>query len=180
MEITKITIFGMAGVGKGTTAKLLAEKLGWEALSGGDAFRAMAEEEGMTLQEFEEASKTDERFDLKLDKWVENYGKGHENFVFEARLAWHFILDSFKVKLVCEDNERFRRMQEREGKSIERIKEETEHREDAITERYEKYYGLTNWSDDSNFDLIVDTTHTPPDGVVQKILYEKLRREREV
>lgn len=167
----------MAGVGKGTTAKLLAEKLGWEALSGGDAFRAMAKEEGMTLQEFEEVSKTDERFDIKLDKWIEDYGKKNENFVFESRLAWHFIPDSFKIKLVCEDDERFRRIQEREEKSIERIKEETEHREQAIRERYEKYYRLTNWSDDANFDLIVDTTHTPPDGVVQKILDEKQRRE---
>lgn len=177
MEIKKITISGLAGVGKGTTAQLLAERLGWEAMSGGDAFRAMAKEEGMTLGEFEEATKHDKRFDKKLDDWIAEYGRENEDFVFESRLAWYFIPDSFKVKLVCEDSERFRRIGDREEKSVGRVEEETRSREEAISERYEKYYGISDWSADENFDFLVDTTDNPPDEVVRMILDEKKRRE---
>lgn len=166
----KITISGLAGVGKGTTARLLAEKLGWKALSGGDMFRRMAEENGTPLREFEELTKHDPQFDLKLDQRIKEFGESNEKFVFESRLAWHFIPDAFKVKLNCDYEERTRRIAQREKKDLAVVKEETDHREEAIKERYKKYYDIDNWYADDNFDLIVDTTHTPPDGVIAEIL----------
>jgi cytidylate kinase len=166
----KITISGLAGVGKGTTARLLAKKLAWQALSGGDMFREMASEQGLPLNEFEDLTKKDPQFDLKLDQRIKEFGESNENFVFESRLAWYFIPDAFKIKLSCNYEERTRRIAQREKKDIAVVKEETDHREEAIKERYKKYYDIDNWHADENFDLIVDTTHTPPDGVVAEIL----------
>jgi cytidylate kinase len=176
-KINKITITGLAGVGKGTTAKLTAKELGWEAYSAGDFQRELAKEHGYTLPEYEEITKSQPEFDKKTEARAEALGKEKENFVYEGRLGWYFIPDSLKVKTVCEDEERFRRIQQRENKPIEQVKRETLHREEAIRIRFEKYFGIDDWANDNHFDFLVDTTKNPPEEVVRLILEEKKRRE---
>lgn len=54
-----ITIDGPSGVGKGTLAKKLAEKLGWELLDSGAIYRALAlfaEEKGLDLNDEEKVA----------------------------------------------------------------------------------------------------------------------------
>lgn len=168
--MAKITIFGMAGTGTTTAGKALAERLSYGFESSGNMFRAKAKELEMSLQELEEASKHNSKYDIDLDKKVEEYGKTHDNFVFESRLAWHFIPDSFKVELKCDLDERIRRIAKREEKDFEKALEETKFREDTILHRYEKYYGLRDIMSESNFDLVIDTTNTGVEGVVEKII----------
>lgn len=170
----KITIFGLAGTGKTTAGKMLAEKLGYTYMSTGNMFRSYAEELGMKLNEFEEVANTNKEYDLRLDNEVAEYGKTHDNFIFESRLAWHFIPDSFKVSLVCDFDERVKRIASREGKSFDKVKEETIHREESITKRYKNYYGIENFADNSNFDFIVDTKVNNAQKVVD-IIFEELK-----
>lgn len=166
--MAKITIFGLAGTGTTSAGKALAEKLGYLFVSSGNIFREMARENGMTLKELEEISKTDPRHDNKLDRRMKEFGEANDNFIVESRLAWHFIPDSVKIKLFCDFDTRIRRIASRDGISFEEAREHTQHREDAIFERYEKYYGMTDFGD-KNFDMVIDTTNTPIDGVVEKI-----------
>ena len=175
--MAKITIFGLAGTGKTTAGKMLAEKLGYAYMSTGNIFRAYATDLGMTLAELEEASELTDIHDKKLDMNTAEYGKTHDNFVFESRLAWHFIPDSFKIKLSCEFHERVSRVANREGKSFEDAKNETLHREGLITGRYQKYYGIVDFNADTNFDLIVDTQTNDAERVVELILGELRARE---
>lgn len=170
--MAKITIFGLAGTGKGTTAKLLSEILHYENMSTGNMFRAMAEEQGMTLNEFENFTKSDDSFDRKLDNKVVDYGKTHDNFIFESRLAWHFIPDSFKIKLKCDFDTRVARIASREDKSLDLAKQETEERENLAFYRYKDIYNLSGIDNDKNFDLIVDTGPNNPEKVVEIILEE--------
>lgn len=154
---TKITIFGLAGTGKTTSGKMVAEALGYEYMSTGQIFRDFASELGLTLSEFETLANTTDEYDKKTDARSSEYGQTHNNFVFESRLAWHFIPDSFKVALACEFDTRIGRIASREKKDIDQAKEETKHREDLIHKRYEKYYGITDLENPKNFDLVVDT-----------------------
>lgn len=174
--MAKITLFGLAGTGKTSTAKLVAEKLGLEFQSTGNMFRKQAEEAGLTLAELEERSKTESKYDLELDQKVAEYGKTHDNFIFESRLAWHFIPDSFKISLVCDFDERVRRVANREGKDFELAKKETEFREKMISERYEKYYGIKDFAKNENFDFLVDTKKNNLEQVVNAIIEEIKKR----
>ncbi len=174
--MAKITIYGLAGTGKGTVAKLLSEALGYENMSTGNMFRAMGEELGMNINQFDALANSDEKYDLILDQKVVEYGKTHDNFIFESRLAWHFIPDSFKIKFDCDFETRTKRITERENKTHEQVKEETIEREQLIFERYKKYYNLTDISNNKNFDFIVDTKVNNAQQVADIILTELKNR----
>ncbi|MCD5396946.1 MAG: AAA family ATPase [Candidatus Pacebacteria bacterium] len=83
----KITISGIGGVGKGTTAKILAEHLGYKTKSGGDFFRKMAKDLNMTLYKFDQFVKDNPEYDYKLDEMQKKFGKKNNNFVLESRLG---------------------------------------------------------------------------------------------
>lgn len=166
--MAKITIFGLAGTGKTSVGKILAQNHNYQFLSTGYIFREMAKENKMTLGEFEDLCKRENKFDLELDRRIKKFGKEHDNFVIESRLAWHFIPDSVKIKLDCDFNTRLQRVADRDGISLDSAKEHTVFREDAIFERYKNFYGIDDFSD-KNFDFTVDTTNIPIPEVVQKI-----------
>lgn len=78
-------------------------------------FREYAKEAGMSLYEFENTiAKKDENFDKKLDAKTAEYGEENNNFIFESRLAWNFIPESFKIYIDCNTQERYRRIHQRE------------------------------------------------------------------
>lgn len=167
----KITIYGNPGTGTSTVGKLLASKLGYEFKSSGNMFRAMAEEHGMTLYEFDTAAQNDPKYDIELDNRVAEYGKTHDNFVFESRLAWHFIPDSLKVSLVADEAETVRRVAERDGLSPEEAKKNNDLRIATYLERYPKYYPKLNYPPaDGEFDLVIDVTTIVPEEIVARIM----------
>ncbi len=168
--MAKITIFGLAGTGKSSTAKRLADILGYEFKSSGNMFREMAAEANMTLNEFEKVCQEDPNYDKMLDARVGEYGKTHDNFIFESRLAWYYIPDSFKVMLVCGETERIQRVAERENKTFEQVQNETLEREGSIYKRFKEYYDIDNINDTSHYNLIVDTQKNNLEEVVTLIL----------
>lgn len=167
----KITIFGNPGTGTSTVGKLLASKLGYEFKSSGNMFRDMAKENGMTLYEFDIAAQSDSKYDIELDNRVAEYGKTHDNFVFESRLAWHFIPDSVKISLVADEEETIRRVAQRDEISPEEAKKNNDLRMATYLERYPKYYPELSYPPaDSEFDLIIDVTSILPEEIVEKII----------
>ena len=168
----KITIFGLAGSGTSTIGKMLAEKQNLTFMSSGNILRSWAAQSGYSIYEFEDSVvKQDHSFDLKLDKKVQEFGEQNDNFVFESRLAWHFIPDGFKIYLYCQDQQRYDRIQNREGWFLDEIIAKTQKRETQLVTRYaEVYPDLTFPPLDDNFDLVIDTTHINPDMIIEKIL----------
>ncbi|OGF51994.1 hypothetical protein A3I27_01190 [Candidatus Giovannonibacteria bacterium RIFCSPLOWO2_02_FULL_43_11b] len=166
--MAKITIFGLAGTGTTSAGKMLAEKLGYQFVSSGHMFREMAKENGMSLNEFEEATNKDPKYDNELDQWIKKFGEENNNFVVESRLAWHFIPDSIKIKLICDFDERIKRVAAREKISFDEAMEHNEFRDKKIAERYAKYYGIKDFADDK-FDLVIDTTTTSIEETAEKI-----------
>ncbi len=171
----KITISGLSGTGTSTVGKLLATELGAVFMSGGNIFREMAEELGMSVYEFDEYVKTHPEYDEQLDARQKKFGEENNNFVFESRLAWFFIPDSFKVKLECELAERVRRIGEREEGNLDELRKKTLAREATYTPRYNKLYGIEDWHADENFDLIIDATSISQAEIVD-IIKNKLNK----
>ena len=174
--MAKITIFGLAGTGKSSTAKGLSTILNFEYRSSGNMFREMAAEMGLTLNAFEDICLKNPEYDKKLDERVGEYGKAHDNFIFESRLAWYFIPDSFKVMLVCDEDERIKRVAQRENKPFEQVQKETLDRENSIYARFKEYYGIDNINDKNHYDFIVDTGPNNLEQVIELIDVELRKR----
>jgi CMP/dCMP kinase len=177
-----ITLGGMPGSGKSSTGKRLAELLGYRRLSSGDFFREMAHRRGISVEEINRVAENDVTFDHETDAWIRAQGEG-EDFVIDSRTAFHWIPRAFKVFLKLDPHVAAQRIFahiQKEGRigqiavSADDVHEKTLARIDSERKRYAALYGL-NYTDESRYDLVVDTGPNDLDAVV-KIIADAYRR----
>ena len=160
-----ITINGHLGSGKSAVCNYLKSAHGFDIFSTGRIQREYATKEGVSTLEMNEKSKSDYSLDHFIDDATVEYAHVHrnENVVFDSRLAWHFVPESFKVHLLVApavaaarvfnnrktEEEQYKSEQEALQKLIDRRKLEED--------RYVSAYGL-KMNDFSNYDMILDTT----------------------
>jgi len=173
----KITIFGLAWSWTSTLWKTLADKLGYTFMSTWNIMRSWAEESWYTIYDFEDkVIKQDKSFDLKLDKRVKDFWENNDDFVFESRLAWSFIPKSFKIFLYCDDDERYNRIQKREGWFLDEIVTKTKKRESELIVRYKEVYNDISFPPKKeDFDLFIDWTNISPEKTLN-IVIAKLKK----
>jgi predicted cytidylate kinase len=173
MEIkkTKITIGGLSGTGKGTVAKMLAEKLGYEYMSVGNFVRETLKEKGIDILEYNtQKNKDPEAEEKRLDLRTEKFGSENDNFVFEGHISAFFIPDAFKILLKCDEKSRLERIANRQNISFEESKHETLGREEMHAENYKKVYQIEDHVDPSHYDFVIDTTNILPEQIVESII----------
>ena len=127
-----ITISGPAGSGKSTAAAALADRLDDDHVSGGDIFRELADEKGLTPLELNKRAEEDDTIDRDLDRRLREVAA------------------------------------EREEKSVDLARRETQERADSEARRYQDYYGI----DIANleiYDLVLNTARLDSEGVVDAI-----------
>lgn len=151
-----IALSGLHGAGKTTVARALKERLNLGYLSAGEVFRRMAEERGMSLEEFtryvEEHPEVDKQIDERTAKAAER-----GDVIIDARLAgWMAERADLKVLLTAPLETRVKRIAEREGRRYEEVLKETRERESSEARRFKELYGI-DVSDWSIFDLVVNT-----------------------
>ena len=95
-----ISISGLPGSGKSTIGKNLAKKLGYNYYSLGDMKRRLANEKGLTIEEWNALSDKDSSYDTVPDKYQADLAKKEDNFIMDGRLAYHFIPQSIKIFLL--------------------------------------------------------------------------------
>ena len=138
-----LTISGLHGTGKSTIGKLVAEKLGIKYYSTGQAFRDLAKEMNLTLEEFTEYVENNPDLDKKLDhKIIEIAQNG--NIIIDSQIS-AYILESiadFKILLICPLEIRVERMTERDNESYDKKLDETTMREKSELTRYKKLYNI--------------------------------------
>jgi cytidylate kinase len=166
-----ITITGALGSGKSTVAKKLAEQLNLIYYSTGSAQRKIAEKMGITTLQLNQLAETDKSIDDKIDAVIKSMNNDGNGYIVDSRLAWHFMPNSFKVKLEVNPTEAASRIfndnsrsSESKYQSPEEVFNATALRRKSERERFLKYYQV-DIEDNNNFDLIVDTSNLSVDDV---------------
>lgn len=165
-----ITISGPAGSGKSTAAAALADSLGYEHVSGGDIFRELADERGLSALELNKQAEEDDSIDRELDQRLRQVAAERDDLVLESRLAGWMAGEhaDFRVWLDAPLSVRAERIATREGKSTDLARKETEERAGSEARRYQAYYDI-DIDDLSIYDLVLNTARLEPAGVVEAI-----------
>ena len=175
-----ITISGPPGSGKTTAGRLLAERLHMEFVSTGIIFRKMADERGLSLEEFGEMASNDQEIDKELDKRMVALAKEGKDMVLEGRLAGHMVhlngIKSFKVWIDAHIHTRSERIAGREGKTLDQVKEEIITRHSCERERYLRLYNI-DLDSLAVYDCVVNTDDMRPEEVVDAILRDMGEKE---
>ena len=176
-----ISLGGELASGKGTVSKILMEELNFGIYKNGDYFRKLGKEMGMDVTTFNIYVKEHPEIDKKIEYSATEYAKDHDNFIIDARLGWYAVPESFKVYLKVnideatkralndmnrKDSENFTSFEEQKADMLKRYKLENE--------RYFNLYGVRK-EDESNYDLVIDTTTLTPNQVADKIKEEYLK-----
>ncbi|WP_224268454.1 (d)CMP kinase [Haloprofundus salinisoli] len=166
-----LTVSGPPGSGKSTTAAGLAEAFGYEHISGGDIFRALAEERGMSPVEFNELAEEDDQIDRDLDRRLYDIAAERDDVVLESRLAGWLAGDyaDFRIWLDAPLSVRAARIADREEKSVETAREETDRREASEAKRYMAYYDIPI-GDLSIYDVALNTARWGPEPVLDTLV----------
>jgi len=179
MEAKKhiITIAGGPGSGKSSAAKGVARALGYTHFSSGDLFRQLAKEQGVDLLSANLSAEQNTELDNAVDGRLQEINETGSDLVIDSRTAWHWISSSFKVFLQLDLNTAARRILAKvddERSTSEKIDptqyvESLKSRLDSENRRYKTLYNIDPYKLD-NYHLIIDTTNTSPEEVVQKIV----------
>ncbi len=174
-----ITIAGVPGSGKSSTADGVAKALDYQRFSSGDFMRKTALERGVSINELSLQAESDDSIDVSIDDEVRKTGE-MSKVVIDSRLAFHWIPDSFKVFLdlpleiskerILNSLKTNALRQKSEGQAnIEEIYAKITARLESERKRYLALYNI-NHTDKNNFDLVIDTNKNNLEQVVQIIL----------
>lgn len=174
-----ITICGGLGSGKSSTAKMVAEKLGYKHFSSGDLFRQVGVDLGLSINELNKRAETDPEIDYKTDEKLRSLNN-ETKLVIDSRTAYHWIPTSFKVYLdlppeIAKDRvvnslkENPLRMQSEKVSTPEEAYTKMIERFQSEQKRYWDLYQINN-KDPKNFDLIIDTNQNNLMQVVEMVL----------
>ncbi len=173
-----ITIYGHPGSGKSSVAQELARRLGLKHYSVGVLRRRIARQRGMTIDQYNRLGETSDETDREADEYQVRLGREEDDFVIDSRLGFHFIPQSFKVRLDVDprvgaerilDAHRGEQQAERQYRSVEEVLRGNEARNASDRKRYQMYYGI-NPEDADHYDLIVDTSDKTIDEVADCII----------
>jgi cytidylate kinase len=164
-----ITISGDLGGGKSVLANALVDYWGAEAYSTGKIQRAMADERGISTLELNKLAETDKSIDDEIDSNFKKLSQSEQNLVIDSRMAWHFIPESFKIKLevnpvlAAERIIAANRTEEKYG-DFDATLQGLKDRKASERERFQKYYGV-DIEDQDNYDLVIETTDVTPQAI---------------
>lgn len=181
MKKNIITIAGRPGSGKSSTAKLVADELGFSHFSSGDLFRSIAQQMNTDVLAANQAAEQQgvSEIDRKVDSRLQQIGREETEIVIDSRTAWHWIPDSFKVFLDLDLSTAATRILS--NMTPERIEAEhiptnpdeyaaqLEARLASENARYSQLYGIDPYQL-YNYDLVLDTKVNDLETVASKII----------
>lgn len=154
-----LTISGLPGSGTTTVSKLLSEHYNVDMVSAGEVFRKLADEYGMTLEEFGNLAESNPSIDLKIDQRQQEIANQKNNCILEGRLAGYMAEadNVVKVWLKAPLDIRVKRLMSREGGTFKDVFESIEKREASENVRYKEIHGI-DIGDISIYDIVIETS----------------------
>jgi cytidylate kinase len=165
-----VTVSGPPGSGASTVSQGVADALDCGVVSGGEVFRELADERGVSLSGLiAQADATDEldrQLDRRLQSIAETWGTANKAFVLESRLAGWLAGNraDLRIWLDAPAEVRADRIADREETEAEmRVREVSE------AGRYDSYYNV-DVDDRSIYDLVINTARWSKADVVGIVL----------
>jgi len=162
-----VCVSGLAGTGKSTLAKKIAQKYNLKYYSGGDALKALAAEKGYNSKsqgwwesseglDFLAKREQDLTFDELVDKKLIEYAQNGNVLLDSWTMPW-LINYGFKIWLAASIKKRTERIARRdklkESKALKVLKE----KEEKTKKIYKRLYGFNLGEDFQPFHIILDT-----------------------
>jgi cytidylate kinase len=162
-----VTVSGPPGCGATSLCTLLSDAMDCPYVSGGDVFRDIAEERGMTLTQLSAKAQGSDEIDRALDRYLrevaEEWGTANKPFILESRLAGWIAAERADLRIYLDAPAEVRK---------ERIADRTETaaemavREVGEAGRYQSYYDID--TDELEFyDLHLNTARWNQAGVFE-------------
>lgn len=167
-----VTVGGLAGTGSSTLSRVLAARLGLDYEYAGGIFREEAARRGLTVEEFNALCEADPAVDRSLDdRQLDLLRAG--GLLLEGRMAgWlaarHDLDHVLTVWVVCDDEERFRRLRGRDGGEQEEVRARTLAREASEQDRFRRFHGA-DILDLDLYDLVLDSTSRSPEDLARDV-----------
>jgi len=160
-----ITVSGPPGCGATTLCSQLSEAMDCPYVSGGDIFRELADERGLSLNQLTAKADASEGIDRELDQRLqtiaEKWGNADKPFILESRLAGWLAGEHADLRIWLDAPEavRLKRIEDR-------VETEAEMRVREISEagRYQSYYEI-DIDDREFYDLHINTARWDKAGV---------------
>jgi cytidylate kinase len=164
----RILLSGLSGTGSTTAAKRIAADFNLDYVYGGQIFRDLARERGISLEELAESLERHPDEEMEMDRRLCAAGRRDDVLIEGRTMGWIFPHDipTIRIWLTCDLEERLRRVEDREHHP--RSAENLLRRESSDNRRYKMLYGIEE-QDFSPFDLVLDTTNLSVDAVVDAI-----------
>ncbi len=164
---TVICISGMAGTGKSTLAKKLAQKYNLKYYSGGDALKDLAKEEGYDINaqgwwespvglSFLQKRVNDPKFDKAVDNKLLAYANQGNVLLDSWTMPW-LLKGGFKIWLEASFEKRAARVAERDNLTYTEAVNVLGEKEGHTKSIYKALYGFSLGDDLAPFDFVLDT-----------------------
>ena len=173
MKAYKISLAGDIGSGKSTVGAILSKKYGLETISIGYILRDMAKEYGMNVNEFNSYMESHKEIDYVLDGKLKEYEDKDGKYLFDSRMAWHFVPSSFSVYIKVSYETAAKRIisagrSSEQYKTLEEAVKSIKTRHESEAGRYKNLYNVDVLNYD-NYDLVVDTNGKTPEEIATEI-----------
>jgi len=164
---TVICISGLAGTGKSTLSKKLADKYHLRYFSGGDVLKDLAKQEGYDVSKqgwwespeglkFLNERVSDPKFDKAVDDKLLEYAQQGNILLDSWTMPW-LLKEGFKIWLEASLEKRAARVAIRDGISVAEAFEVLKEKEARTKAIYKALYGFVLGEDFKPFDFILDT-----------------------
>ena len=165
----RFTITGYMGSGKSTICDILRREYNFRIVSAGSIFREMGTKENLNVLDM--TRKLSTNGSTEIDNYIDNKIKEEasrvrddENVIFDSRLAWHFLDNTFNIFIVVSPYQAALRTyltrvnDDEKYASLEDTIEGLVERRVLENRRYKRIYNV-NCEDLSNYDLVIDTSY---------------------
>jgi len=172
-----VCISGMAGTGKSTLAKKLAQKFKLKYYSGGDALKELAKDEGYNPSSrgwwespeglsFLKKREKNLKFDKAVDDKLLEYAQQGNVLLDSWAMPW-LLKTGFKIWLVASEEKRAERIAKRDKIAVKKALQVLKEKEARTKAVYKKLYGFRLGEDLEPFNLVLDTDNLGAGEVFQ-------------